>query len=527
MSHTVPCVICGGPAHQALDPKRATSSKCAAEFAVCEKCRGADEVSKTHEEARQVEPMTASGEYEAFITEKLSKIPPTGLTTVPTLHPSLFPHQKDLVAWALRRGRAAVFAATGLGKMRIELAWADAIAKHTGGRVLILAPLAVASQLADEGSRIEIRADVCREPGDSDASIVITNYDRIHKFNPSDFVAFVADESSCIKHFDSATFRTLRDAFRDHAFRLCATATPSPNDYTELGTHAELLGVCTRSEMLAEYFVHDGANTAEWRIKGHARDAFWRWVATWGALVRMPSDLGYDDGAYVLPALRVHEHIIRSDQAEAFAAGRLFVDAARTLTDQRVARRASLTKRVAACAKLVNAEGDEPWIVWGDLNDETQALAASIDGAIEVRGSQSIDEKEAAIHAFLNRDRRVVVSKQSIMGWGLNLQFCARMAFVGVNHSWEAWHQAVRRAWRFGQTRPVDVHVFASEAEADILKSLQRKERDAVAMGEALSRETCASMRTEVLGQRRVAPARGTTAVRVPAWLCTEATDAN
>lgn len=252
--------------------------------------------------------------------------------------------------------------------------------------------------------------------------------------------------------------------------------------------------------MLSEFFVHDGGETQTWRLKGHARHEFWRWVASWGAMIQSPADLSHDDSAYRLPALNVHEHTIKSGQAKA---GELFAIEAQTLSERRDARRASLDERVAACARKVSAESGEPWIIWCDLNAEGDALRKSIPGAVEIRGSDTIEEKESRLTAFARGEIRVLVTKPSIAGWGLNWQHCARMAFVGVTDSFEAYYQAVRRCWRFGQKRPVDVHIFASELEGAVVANLKRKEADALAMGAALSAETAAFVRENVLGVTR------------------------
>lgn len=433
----------------------------------------------------------------------------------------LFGHQDALARWAVRRGRAAVFASTGLGKTRVYLSWADAVARQTGGRVLVLTPLAVAPQGAAEAAVMGLDARVARDGSEVCAPITVTNYDRLHRFDPSAFAGVVIDESSCIKHHDAKTLRTLLDAFSQTPYRLACTATPAPNDWTELGTHAEFLGVCTRAEMLAEYFVHDGGSTQDWRLKGHAREAFWRWVSSWGALVRSPADLGFDAAGYDLPALSVEQRTLAADVASAHAAGLLFAQPARSLSERRNARRGSVDARVAACAARVNADA-EPWVVWCDLNAESEALVAAIPGAVEVRGSHDADEKERRLADFSAGRTRVLVTKPSIAGWGLNWQHCARTAFVGVTDSWEAYHQAVRRFWRFGQRRPVQVHVYASELEGAVVSNLARKERDAQAMADALSAETRDSVRAAVLGARRdVNPYEPRVRMHVPAWLRT------
>lgn len=441
-----------------------------------------------------------SPDYTAFVGRKLSIVTPTGIAGRVDLPSSLFPHQEALSRWALRRGRAAIFADTGLGKMRMELAWAHAVHRHTRKPVMVHTPLAVAWQLAAEAALIGITATVCREAGDLTDGINITNYDRLHKFDASVFGGVVLDESGCIKHHDTKTFAALSEAYRDTPFKLPATATPAPNDWTELGTHAEFLGICTRQEMLAEFFTHDGGDTSVWRLKKHARQIFWRWVATWGAMIRKPSDLGFDDGAYNLPPLHIHEHLVGYEMP---LNGMLFAVEAQTLSERRDARRQSLADRVAACAALVNSEAGEPWVVWCDLNAEGDALTAAIDGAVQISGADDPDTKERLLAEFSAGKWRVLVSKPSICGWGLNWQHSARMAFVGVTDSYEAFYQAIRREWRFGQKRPVHAHVFASKAEGAVVANLRRKEADAAAMADSLSAETRDAVMQEVTGLRR------------------------
>ncbi len=460
--------------------------------------------------------------YSEFVNRKLATIPPAGIENASVVNDRLFDFQRDLVAWALRRGRAAIFADTGLGKSSMQLVWANEVASHTQRPTLILAPLAVASQTADEAKKCGVEASVARDKSDASSPIVITNYDRLHRFDPGAFGAVVLDESSIIKHHDAKTLATLMAAFRDTPFRLCCTATPSPNDYTELGTHAEFLGVCTRAEMLSEFFCHDGGETQKWRLKGHAREAFWKFVSTWAAMVRTPADLGYDASRYVLPPIRVEHHVIEADAESVKSAGLLFAQSAQSLMERRNARRASVESRVARCAEIVNASS-EPWVVWCDLNAESSALTALIDGAVEVTGSMTTDKKENALESFASGRSRVIVSKPSICGFGLNWQHCARMAFVGVTDSWEAYYQAVRRIYRFGQSRECTVHVFASELEGAVVANLQRKERDAKAMAEELSRETSESVRAEMRGTSRqtneYSPKKK---IHIPSWVCGE-----
>lgn len=457
--------------------------------------------------------------YVDFVSRKLADRPQVGIDPPAVLAGPLFPHQDALTRWALRRGRAAVFADTGLGKTRIQLAWAESVRLATHRPVLILAPLAVAEQTAEEGTTIGVHVTHARDGADvpDGPVIAITNYERLHRFDPSRFGAVVLDESSCIKHHDTRTFATLLESFRDTPYKLCATATPAPNDWTELGTHAQFLGVCTQAEMLSEYFVHDGGETQVWRLKGHARHAFWRWVASWGALLRSPADLGYDASAYQLPPLSVHEHL--SETLAQASEGMLFALEAQTLSERRAARKSSLVHRVADCAAMVNGDR-QPWIVWCDLNAESDALKSAIPDSIEIRGSDTIEHKERALSDFAHGRARVLVSKPSICGFGLNWQHCARVAFVGVTDSFEAYYQAVRRCWRFGQSRPVDVHIFASHLEGAIISNLRRKEADALAMSESLAAETGAAVRESVLGSVRSSnDYQASRAVTLPAFV--------
>ncbi len=456
-------------------------------------------------------------DYASFLANKAKVAQPVGFEAS-DLHPSLFTFQRDIVTWALRQGRCAIFADTGLGKTRMQLEWARQVSARVG-RVLILAPLAVAAQTAREGTMLGTPVALCREPSDIGPGISITNYDRLHRFDPSLFGGIVLDESSCIKHHDTKTLAQLIEAFGATPFRLAATATPSPNDFAELGTHAEFLGICTRAEMLSEYFVHDASDTQTWRLKGHARAHFWRWVASWGALIRKPSDLGYEDAGYALPPLEVQHHVAPTDISILRNMGVLFAEQARDLTERRNARKASITKRVQMVADLVNAD-DEPWLVLGDFNAETEGVARLVPDAVEVAGSDDPDDKAQSMLDFADGKIRVLVSKGSIVGWGMNFQRCARVAFVGVSDSWESYYQSVRRCYRFGQKRPVKVHIFSSEAEGSVIDNLKRKEADAKRMADELSVETCDALRSNILRRpRRHTPYEPSAAIALPGWL--------
>lgn len=451
--------------------------------------------------------------YSSFLQQKAIIDPPAGLSYMPDLHPALFAFQADICRWALRRGRAAVFAGTGLGKSLIELSYADAVVGETHGSVLILAPLAVAQQLAREAAKFGIHATLCREVGDVRPGINITNYDRMERFDADYFDGVVLDESSLLKGMASRTRLYLTEAFRDTPYRLAATATPAPNDFMELGNHAEFLGVLSMQEMLSTFFINDQTSTKQWRLKGHALDSFWRWVASWGVMLRHPRDLGYEDERYDLPALNQHEHVV------AHGVGEL----AKTLGERQRAKRESIAERVAKAAALVN-ESDAQWIVWCHLNAEQDALQSAIPDAISLRGADTLERKEQGIRAFCYEGARVLVSKPSMFGYGLNLQSCHNMAFVGLNDSWEQIYQAVRRCYRFGQEREVNVHFIAAEAEGAVLENIHRKEAQADEMAAAMVTNMADITKIKLNGARRhVEPYEPGMGIAIPGWLRSEA----
>jgi len=456
--------------------------------------------------------------YDQFIARKSRT---TDATPIPygVISSHLFPHQRDLVSWALRRGRAAVFADTGLGKTRIQLEWALHCSKH--GRVLILAPLAVAEQTVREGADIGIEVEYARR--DTGARITIANYEMLHAFDPAQFIAVVLDESSILKSFDGKTRTQLIEAFANTQWKLACTATPAPNDFTELGNHAQFLGVKSHNEMLAEYFCHDGGDTQTWRLKGHAEQEFWRWVCSWGAVVKRPSDLGHDDEGFALPELRMHEIVIAVDHKLAQKAGMLFADDVRTLADQRATRRATLDERVAAVARIAKSTKRQV-LVWCELNDEADAIEAAISGAIQVAGSDSVDDKSSRLLGFADGKHRVMVTKASVAGFGMNWQRCSTMVFAGVSHSYEQTYQAIRRCWRFGQKRPVDVHVIRAETEGAIVENLRRKGADAEKLGESMVAHVRDMMRDEIASARREWDNyNATKRIEIPSWLTSEA----
>jgi superfamily II DNA or RNA helicase len=452
--------------------------------------------------------------YGEFLASKRKYAEPSGFD-VPAnaLRPHLFPFQRDVTAWALRRGRAAIFAGTGMGKTAMQLEWADYVSRTTAQPVLILAPLAVASQTVHEGEKFKIAVNLCREASDVRGGVNITNYERFERFDAEQFAGVVLDESSILKSHDGKTRTALIDAFSRARYRLACTATPAPNDVMELANHAEFLGVSSRNEMLATYFVHDGGETQKWRLKGHAEEPFWEWLASWSVMFRSPADLGYDDADYRLPALQMHQHIIDATEVPE---GLLFAVEAQTLIERNRARKSSTADRAARAATIVNAEPDEAWIVWCDLNAEADAVQRMIPGAIQVAGSDSSDVKEQRLSGFSEGRVRVMVSKPSIAGYGMNWQHCARVVFVGLSDSWEAYFQAIRRCWRFGQARAVDCHVVISSAEGAVLANIERKEREASKMLDAMVRQAQIHF---IVRQGSRDDFAGSELMRVPAWV--------
>jgi hypothetical protein len=391
----------------------------------------------------------------------------------------LFGFQDFATRWALKRGRAAIFAGTGLGKTLIEMEWA----RQVGGEILLFAPLAVGRQIMRMAEQFDAGpARVVSDGSEVEPGLNIANYERLHRFTPDGLSGLVLDESSILKAFDGKTRRELTEFGLQVDMRMACTATPAPNDYEELGQHAEFLGVLTAREMLALYFTQDGNTTTRWRLKGHARQPFWRWVSSWALAFTSPADLGYHDEAerFVLPPLRTVPVVVAAKDPH--VTGTLFAGEAQTLQERQAARRNTTAERVAAAAALVAAEPDEQWLLWCDLNVESDALANAIPGAVEVKGSDSQDHKVDSVLGFADGTVRVLVSKPSICGFGLNFQGCARMAFVGLSDSFERYHQAVKRCHRFGQTREVVAYVVTADAEGAVVRNIERKERQMTEM---------------------------------------------
>ena len=423
-------------------------------------------------------------DYQSFIEGKRINVRKVGFSIdAANLNPMLFDFQVQIVSWALRRGRAALFEDCGLGKTPQQLEWAKHVQEQTGKPVLILTPLAVADQTEREAGKFGIDARVVTTQREVYPGINITNYQKLHHFNPHGWGGIVLDESSILKGFDGKTRKALTEFANDIPYRLCCTATPAPNDFTELLRHAEFLGIMEEKEIKALFFTQDGNSTTSWRLKRHAREDFWRWLAQWSVAIRRPSDLGYEDGGFELPALNMHHVVVDGHTMD----GSLIPMVANTLSERRAARRASLNDRVAAAADMVN-NSTEPWLIWCDLNKESEMLAKAIPDAVEVAGRHSDDHKKAAMMGFSEGRHRVLVTKPTIAGFGMNWQHCHNMAFVGISDSYEQQYQAIRRCWRFGQTEDVDVFVVTATTEGAVVDNIRRKEEQATAMFENVVR---------------------------------------
>lgn len=423
-------------------------------------------------------------QYEEFLASKRIAQKPHGFEPE-NLNQFLFDFQRDIVTWACRKGRAAVFADCGMGKTIMQLSWAEQVCNHVGGMVLIVAPLAVAAQTCREGHTFGIHVNKARTADDLQPGVNITNYEMLTHFEGVDFNGVVLDESSILKSYTGAIRNQIISMFKFTPFRLACTATPAPNDYMELGNHSEFLGCMDRTEMLAMFFIHDGGDTSKWRLKGHASSKFWDWVASWACMVTKPSDLGYDDGEFELPELNINTHIIESGMNQE---GRLFAVTETTLSEQQKARRNTVEIKADMIAGYVNSS-DDSWLIWCDLNAESEHLALSIPDAIEVRGADTAEHKEDAMLGFADGKYRVLVTKPSIAGFGMNWQHCHKIAFCGMSHSYEQFYQAVRRCWRFGQNQPVDVEIFVTDLEQSIVDNVIRKKDDSEGMRvEMLSR---------------------------------------
>ena len=421
--------------------------------------------------------------YGEFLARKAPAAANRGLGAAPALSGCLSLHQRVCAGFALNAGASGCYLDTGLGKTLVEHELVAHGAEATNGLGLILAPLAVAGQIVSEGAKFGYQARVIRDQGEARPGTNVCNYDRLDKLDPRAFGAVALDEASILKNFTGATTRKLIRGFAGTRFRLAATATPAPNDHMELGQQAEFLGVMPSNEMLMRWFISDQTQMGRYRLKHHAVMSFWDWMASWARMGERPSDLGGEDAGFDLPELRVHRHRTGA-YAKPIGDG-LFGTEQLSATDMHRVKRQTASARAAMAAALAGSDR-ESWVIWVDTDYEADAVLAALPEAVEVRGSHPVEWKERRIAQFLDGSARVLLTKPSICGWGLNLQHCARTAFVGRSFSYEAWYQAIRRFWRYGQERPVDAHIIVAEGEDAIGRVIDRKAADHAAMKAAM-----------------------------------------
>ena len=452
-------------------------------------------------------------EYTDFLDRKAQEGSECGFEPV-FMPDEAFDFQKSLINWAVNKGRGALFADCGLGKTLMELSWAENVVRKTGGNVLLVTCLAVAAQMIEEAEKFGIGAKRSSD-GTSHKGITITNYEKLHLFNPRDFVGVVCDESSILKNFKGSRRQTITDFLRKRPYRLLATATAAPNDFIELGTSSEALGYMGYMDMLNKFFKNDLNNSAsgrmrgeviKWRLKGHAEIPFWRWVTTWARACRKPSDLGFNDGRFSLPPLVERQHVVQARQA---AEGMLFSLPAHGLQEQRQERKRTISERSERAADIANSTSD-PVMIWCHLNEEGKRLRELIPDAVEVAGSDSDEVKESRLIGFAKGKHRVLITKPKIGAWGLNYQHCNRVIYY-PSHSFEQYYQSLRRCWRFGQSRTVEVDVISSEGEADVLSNLQRKS--------AQCEDMFANLVSEMNNATGVMKREGDQSVLLPNWL--------
>lgn len=422
--------------------------------------------------------------YDEFLEKKEIVIENSGFEVEESqLSPFLFDFQKDIVRWALRKGKVALFEDTGLGKTIQQLQWATLVAEHTNRPVMIFAPLRVSKQTVLEGNKFNLPVNLCESQEDVIQGVNITNYEKIHKFDTDTFGGVVLDESSILKSYSGKTTQDMINRFRFTPYKLRCTATPSPNDYTELGNHAEFLNVMTMNEMLSMYFINDSSHGMGWRLKGHSRDEFFKWIREWAMMIKSPADFGFDGSQFELPKLNIINEIVESPHTDE---NRLFVVPRETLTERRTARKDSLSNRVQRTLEIIENNHIENCIIWCNFNDESDALSKAIPNAYEVKGSDTDEHKEKGMIGFATGDVKYLVTKPSICGFGMNWQNCNNMIFCGLSDSFEQFYQAIRRCYRFGQKKEVNVYVITSEAEENVLNNIKKKQENHEMMSKAM-----------------------------------------
>lgn len=459
------------------------------------KLRAVDRIMKFNED----HDSSSDNSYEDFLKSKEEYFNPCGFECDPE-NENLFDFQRTIVNIALKRGKSALFLDTGLGKTICQLSWADEVYKHTKKNVLILAPLAVSVQTKREGEKFGIDVNICRTQKDVKEGINITNYEMLDHFNACEFAGIVLDESSILKSFSGKTTRALIDKFKSTYYKLACSATPAPNDYEELGNHSEFLGVMSRTEMLATYFVHDGGNTSKWRLKGHAEEQFWHWVSSWASVMKTPEDIGYNGDRYKLPDLNINVVKVSGNVKR----GKLIPSAVTDLKDRREARKESLDKRVQKCAEIIEQSHMENCLVWCDFNDEGNALEKAIPDSVQVAGSDTSEHKEKTLLGFSTGDVKFLVSKPKIAGFGMNWQNCNNIIFCGISDSYEKYYQAIRRCYRFGQKKPVNVYIVISTREIPVYDNILEKGRLADKMNKKMVEIASRYLEDEIKNTHRI-----------------------
>lgn len=457
-------------------------------------------------------------DYTKFLSGKSRMLLDRGFTPGP-INSRLFDWQQDIVRLACKRGSFGGFEDCGLGKTAQQLECAAQFVKWSGKRVLILCPLAVSQQTVREADKfgIDVAVKVIKTQAEVESGISVTNYERLHCIDPNEFDGIIVDEGSILKSVDGKVRNQLLEVFQHCRFKQSWTATPAPNDHMEIGNQAEFLGAMKRSEMLSTYFVHDGGDTSKWRLKGHAKKAFWEWMASWSVVLRTPGDLGYSDDGFVLPPIEYIHYELGGGGLD----GYLFDMPANTLDERRHAKKSTIEQRCEAVAAMVNDddEAENPWVIWCNYNDEGELLAKLIPDAVEVAGRHSTDAKEEMLTDFTRGSVRVLITKAKIGGFGLNWQHCNNTAIFPTD-SWEQWYQMIRRFYRFGQKKKVNVHAVYSAGESAVVSNLERKESDSHELFEAMARHMADLSKAAIQGVRpNITTYQPKRAMELPSWL--------
>lgn len=460
-----------------------------------------------------------SDDYRQFLASKTRKLQPMGFEPT-ALNPRLKDWQAEVTGWTCRRGRAALFEGTGLGKTFQELEWGSQVHRHTGRNVIIHCPLGVRAQTLREAAKFNIESPVSLADRQSDVKpgITLVNYEKLHHFDPSAFVGVVLDESQILKNYVGKTKRMIIDAYAKAPYRLAATATPAPNDHMEIGNQAEFLGVMPSNEMLSRWFINDTMKAGGYRLKKHAVRDFWSWCASWGVCIEMPSDIGYPDGEYVLPSLNTIEHIV--EPTENTSPPGFFWDLGKvSATNLHHRKRKSISDRAEMAARLVASKPADSWLVWCQTDYEADELQRAIPDAVEVRGSQHERIKEERLLAFSDGQIRILLTKPSVAGLGMNWQHCHNVVFAGLNYSYEEYYQAIRRVWRFGQKHPVDVHLISTPTDEAIKRSIDGKAAQHAAMRSGMAKAMKEFTAHELRGELILTSYQANQRMEIPTWL--------